>query len=252
MMADLGIEPGHAETRRLAAITHGYDYFATVWLDGPLRLAEPALGAWLADLALVAPAVAERCASLVHLVDDGRERAAADEDFQRCLVVPQPGHYLPPYASAWIDDAEALWSPATMRVLRCYSRAGLDWHGPAYDSDRPWVRAPDHLGIECAFIAELTAGSAQRHATGPDPTGSYDPGEVAASFVVDHMRTWVPAYATEFADRARSRYWRHAIEVLAAWLQQDSLLPTGARLAPAKPAPAPGTSSPRASYAPSR
>ena len=243
-MAELLIEPGHAETRRLAAITHGYDYFATIWLDGPLRLTEPALREWIADLAPVAPALAARCTDLARLLDDSGERADADEDFQSCLIVPQPGRYLPPYASAWIDGADALWSPTTMRVLRCYEQAGLDWQGPAQSSDRPWVRAPDHLGIECAFIAELTTESAQRHAGGCDPAASQDPSAVATSFVVDHMRTWIPAYAADLAARARSRYWRQAADVLATWLHQDSLLPSGARLAATSPAPSPGAGSP--------
>jgi TorA maturation chaperone TorD len=224
-MADLRIEPGQAETRRLAAITHGYDYFARMWLDGPHRLTEPALRAWFADLVPIAPALAARCSGLVRLLDDSDERADAGEDFQCCLVVPQPGRYLPPYASAWKDGADALWSPTTMRVLRCYSQAGLDWQRPTRDNDRPWVRAPDHLGIECAFVAELITESALRQASGPDPAVPADPGGLAARFVVEHMRTWVPAYATQLADHVRSHYWRHASDVLADWINQDSLLP---------------------------
>jgi TorA maturation chaperone TorD len=227
-MKDLASEPDTAELRRLAAITHGYDYLARIWLDGPLRLADPVLRAWLDDLAPVDPGLAARCAAFVRLLDTDDERTAADEDFQECLVVPQPGRYIPPYASAWTGSPDELWSPTTVSVARCYSQAGLDWQHAANDSDRPWVRAPDHLGIECAFIAELTTASAQRRAREPDRSGPADPGALAASFVIEHMRTWVPAYAAQFIDHAHSRYWQDASDVLVAWLHQDSLLPAEA------------------------
>lgn len=227
-MQELNTGPDAAELRRLAAITHGYDYLAGIWLDGPLRLAEPALQAWLGDLAAAEPALAARFADLIRLLDGDDERVAADEDFQESLVVPQPGRYLPPYASAWTGSPDELWNPTTMRVMRCYSQAGLDWEHAAHDSERPWVRAPDHLGIECAFIAELTTTAARCQANVPDPSGQADLGALATSFVVAHMRTWVPAYAAQLADHARSRYWRDAADVLATWVRHDSLLPSGA------------------------
>jgi TorA maturation chaperone TorD len=220
--------PDTAQLRKLAAITHGYDYLATIWLDGPLRLTEPALQAWLADLAPAEPALAARFADLIRMLDGDDERTAADEDFQGSLVVPQPGRYLPPYASSWTGSTDELWSSTTMRVLRCYSQAGLDWQQAAPDSDRPWVRAPDHLGIECAFIAELTTAAAQGPVSAADPPRSAGPGALATSFVIDHIRTWVPAYAARLSDHARSRYWQDAAEVLAAWVRRDSLLPSGA------------------------
>lgn len=217
-----------AQLRRLAAITHGYDYLASIWLDGPLRLAEPALRAWLGDLAPAEPALAARFAALIRMLDGDDKRAAADEDFQESLVVPLTGRYLPPYASAWTGSADELWSQTTMRVARCYSQAGLDWQHAAHDSDRPWVRAPDHLGIECAFIAELTTTAAQRPASEMDPPGQAGPGALATSFVIDHIRTWVPAYAARLADHASSRYWQDAADVLATWVSHDGMLPSGA------------------------
>jgi TorA maturation chaperone TorD len=227
-MQELNTGSDAAEIRRLEALTHGYDYLATIWLDGPLRLAEPALQAWLADLDPAAPALAARFAELIRLLDHDDERTVADEDFQGCLVVPQPGRYLPPYASAWTGGADELWNPTTMRVMRCYSQVGLDWRRAAHDSDRPWVRAPDHLGIECAFVAELTTTTAQRPVSRAVPPGPAEPDVLATSFVIDHMRTWVPAYAAQLADNARSRYWQDAADVLAAWVSHDSVLPSGA------------------------
>jgi TorA maturation chaperone TorD len=54
---------------------------------------------------------------------------------------------------------------------------------------------------------------------------------LATSFVLDHLRTWVPAYAARLGEQARSQYWRDAADVLAAWVRQDVLLPSAERAA---------------------
>jgi TorA maturation chaperone TorD len=198
-------------------MVHGYDYLARIWLDGPLRLPEAALRAWLADLTPVDADLAERWAELVRLLNLADERTAADEDYHSCLVIPQPGRYVPPYASVWLDGAEDLWTPTTARVLACYQQAGLDWTAQQPPGHvRFWVRAPDHLGVECAFAAELTAGTPQNMA---------DPAAMAAGFIAGHLRQWAPGYAEELARHASSRYWQGMARVLAAWVQLDPPTP---------------------------
>ena len=178
----------------------------------------------------VGPGLTNRWAELIHLLDLPGERTAADEDYQGCLVIPQPGRYVPPYASVWLDGAEDLWSLTTARVLASDQQAGLDWTAQQSPGNRRfWVRAPDHLGVECAFVAELAAGTP---ADGV-PAGTADPAAVAAGFITGHLQRWVPAYADELARHVSSRYWRGMAGVLAAWVQLDALLP----LAPARGEP---------------
>ena len=136
----------------------GYDYLAHVWLEGPLRVPDDALLPWLEDLARCDSGLSRDVADLIRCLDDPAELEAARQDFQSCVVVPLPGRYLPPYASVYLDASKSLWGPATTRVLSWYNEADLDWVG--HSSRYPWVRAPDHLGVECAFAAELWAASA--------------------------------------------------------------------------------------------
>lgn len=212
-------------------MVHGYDYLAQIWLDGPLRLSDEALGAWSGELRLLDPTLAECCAQVVRLLDATVERDAAIEDYEECLVIPLRSSYVPPYASAWLDGSEGLWGPSTMGVLSRYQEAGLDWPGqqsdnghagepPASGIIRPWVRAPDHLGVECAFVADLLAGEAE-----VDPGATSVSAALARGFVIDHLRVWVPAYADELARHARSRYWRGMAGVLEAWANNDAFLP---------------------------
>ena len=203
-----------------AAIAHGYDYLARIWLDGPLRLSEAALQAWLPGLPASGAGLARRWSELVRLLDLPGERTGAEEDYQACLVIPQPGRYVPPYASAWLDGAEGLWGQTTARVLTFYQEAGLGWAAqqPA-GHGRSWVRAPDHLGVECAFVAELAAAEP---ADARAPARMAVPAAMAAEFLAGHMRRWIPAYAGEFARQARSRYWRGMAGVLAAWVRMDA------------------------------
>ena len=210
-----------------AAIVYGYDYLARIWLDGPLRLSEPALQAWLPGLTAFDAGLAQRWAALVRLLDLPGERAAAEEDYQACLVIPQPGRYVPPYASVWLDGDAGLWGPATARVLACYQQAGLDWtaqQSPGHG--RSWVLAPDHVGVECAFVAELAAGPL---AGGPPqdggPAAVAGSAVIAADFIDGHLRRWVPAYAEALARHVSSRYWREMAGVLTAWMRLDALPP---------------------------
>ncbi len=189
----------------------GYDYLAHVWLEGPLRVHEEALLPWLEDLARCDSDLSRDVGDLIRCLDDPAELEAARRDFQSCMVVPLPGSYLPPYASVYLDASKSLWGPVTTRVLSWYNQADLDWVGQS--SRYPWVRAPDHLGVECAFAAELWAAL---DGGPPSLTG------LGRTFVAEHLLKWVPSYVEEMRGRVMSSYWRGMAGFLEGWVRKSA------------------------------
>ncbi|MHB1844912.1 MAG: TorD/DmsD family molecular chaperone [Deltaproteobacteria bacterium] len=192
--------------------TSGYDYLAHVWLEGPLRVHEDALGPWLEDVARCDSGLSRDVADLVRGLDDPAELEAARREFQSCVVVPLPGRYVPPYASVYLDASKSLWGPVTARVLSWYNEAELDWVG--HSSRYPWLRAPDHLGIECAFAAELWAASED----GRPPMI-----DLGQAFVAGHLLEWAPQYAGEMRDRVTTSYWHGMAGLLEGWVHASAL-----------------------------
>ncbi len=239
------------------AWTYGYDYLARAWLGGPFRVHEDALDAWLEGVAQCDSDLSGDIADTVRSLDDSVELESAVRDFQACIALPLPGLYVPPYASFWIDPSKSLWTTVTRQVLSWYNDAGLDWPNRAAFGSA--VRAPDHLGIECAFAAELWAGSAisadgRDSATAADPVTHVSlagPADVAVStgyadrvgttgpaastldvtaveilrpvFIGGHMPAWIPLYAKEFRNRVTSTYWRGMADILDRWVHLNAL-----------------------------
>ncbi len=190
----------------------GFDYLAYAWLEGPLRLHEDALGPWTEDIARWDPALSRQVAGAVRALDDPAESEIATREFQRCIVVPVPGRYVPPYASVHLDASKSLWGAVTRQVLSWYDDAGLDWVG--HSSRYPWVRAPDHIGVECAFAAELWA------ATGDGGRAKVDAGH---ALVAGHLPEWVPRYVAEVRERVAGSYWLGMTGLLQSLVSEGAL-----------------------------
>lgn len=217
--------------------TYGYDYLARAWLGGPFRVHEDALDAWLKGVAQCDSDLSGDIADTVRSLDDSVELESATHDFQNCIALPLPGLYVPPYASFWLDPSKLLWTTVTRQVLSWYNDAGLDWSNQA--ASRSIVSAPDHLGIECAFAAELWAGSAiggsadVSLASPTDRAGSTGPAALTLDtvaveilrpvFIGGHMPSWVPLYAKELRNRVTSNYWRGMADILERWVDLNAL-----------------------------
>ncbi|MDA8282980.1 MAG: molecular chaperone TorD family protein [Actinomycetota bacterium] len=203
----------------------GYDYLAHVWLEGPLRLHENALGPWLEDMASCDPGLSRAVAAVVGALDDPAELEVAKREFQSCVVVPIPGRYVPPYASVYLDASKALWGAVTAQVLSWYGESNLEWVG--HVSRYPWVRAPDHVGVECAFAAELWTTMD----SGQDPKV-----DLAQEFVTGHLLQWVPHYAAKVRERVTGSYWQGMAGLLEGWVRKSALsVPGVATAAVAEP-----------------
>ncbi len=173
----------------------GCDFLAIAFLYGPMRLDPAVQAAWGGRLAAGGSNVWELWNAVAGaLIDEGGEQAAM-EDFRQCLQVPLPGRYVPPYASMFLDTPATLWGPSTQRVRQWYEQGGLEWRRFQH------IVAPDHVGIEWAFLAELSA-----HYT-PETNA------LRERFVAEHILRWFPAFVTRLEGVARGLYY----PALARW-----------------------------------
>ncbi|MDA8207228.1 MAG: molecular chaperone TorD family protein [Thermaerobacter sp.] len=179
----------------------GYDYLASAFLYGPVRLDPTVQATWgervakrSADLGDLWTTVT---GALAHEVDEQR----AMVDFHECLEVPLPGRYVAPYASVYLDKPVTLWGPTTWRVLQWYEQGELEWHRFRH------VAAPDHMGVEWAFLAELSADLR------PEANA------LRRTFIAEHVLRWVPAFLTRLESAARSPYYPALAHWGIAWIE---------------------------------
>jgi TorA maturation chaperone TorD len=115
-----------------------------------------------------------------------------------------------PYESVYVDQRMMLNTATTMAVVEAYREGG---YSPAGQ-----VGAPDHVGLELAFLGHLALAEAAALARG-------DFREVAAGrarqarFLVEHLGRWGPVWAT-----ALGRLARHPFYATLAGVVRDYVL----------------------------
>lgn len=177
--------------------TASYDLLARLYLDGPdaLRPARlPATGPLLEALGRAHPDWAARVEELLARHQRPTELQRAEDEYVRSFVLPVPGSYAPPYASVYLDDG-ILWGDSTFKVQRLYGTEGLSWQRarPHGQGGAAQLTAPDHIGVEFAFLA-LATGRTRR---GP---GEANRRRRLAWFLGEHIGRWLPAYRDALVD----------------------------------------------------
>jgi TorA maturation chaperone TorD len=172
--------------------TASYDLLARFYLAGPSALrrellppVDPLLDAW----GHVNPDWPARVEDLLSRHDQPTELERAQSAYLECLVLPVPGRYVPPYASVYLDSG-MLWGESTFKVLRLYETEGLSWqrHRPGPAGGTVTVTAPDHVGVEFAFLALATSRSGRGRA-------GVERQQRLAAFLRDHSTRWLVAFS---------------------------------------------------------
>lgn len=167
-----------------------FDLFARAYLGGPRAVSIdrlPAFDALLAASGLVDPKWPGLLRSLLpRESDDLASLKMTENDFLERLVVPVQGCYVPPYASVYLDGGGGLWGRSTFEVLSWYEAEGLSWS--QYLSGRGEMRilAPDHIGVELAFLSILAGRSTIRH--------SRQRSENSRDKMLAHLADWLPLF----------------------------------------------------------
>jgi TorA maturation chaperone TorD len=104
----------------------------------------------------------------------------------------------PPYESLYLDEPMLLNTEATVAVVEAYREGG---YSPAGQ-----VGAPDHVGLELAFLGHLALAEA-------DALAQADTLAVARSrarqraFLAAHLGRWAPVWATALGRLARQPFY---------------------------------------------
>jgi len=116
---------------------------------------------------------------------------------------------LPPYESIYLDAQVMLNTDATRSVVAAYQEGG---YSPAGQ-----VGAPDHVGLELAFLGHLAAveATALEHA---DADAAERSRMCQARFLVAHVGRWAPLWARSVARLARAPFYRALGEMVAEYV----------------------------------
>jgi TorA maturation chaperone TorD len=190
--------------------TASYDLLARLYLDGPAALKPdhlPPTGPLLDALRHLDTDCAARVEHLLshHERPGGLERAEAD--YVQSCVLPVPGRYVPPYASVYLEEG-LLWGESTFKIQRLYATEGLSWQraGAPRAGGRLTVTAPDHVGVEFAFLALATSRPRRGPAEGKRQ-------QRLTWFLADHLDRWLPAYRDALIDAGAGEL----LEGFTAW-----------------------------------
>ncbi len=180
-------------------VAAGYDLVAAGFLHGPVYLDCAKQAEWYDRFDQNALLLKETWQTLMGSLEGDRAKEEAVRDFHQCLEVPVPGLYVPPYASCYLDRPAVLWGPSTRQVLTWYEQGGLEWQAFRH------IVAPDHAGVEWAFLAELNS----------DPSPEVFPIQI---LITDHIQKWFPLFLSHLEKAVESPYYPALARWGLAWI----------------------------------
>jgi TorA maturation chaperone TorD len=202
-----------------------YDLLARYYLNGPAAVRKerlPATGSLIEALGHINAGWPARVENLLALLQQPVEREQAHTEYTRALALPVPGCYAPPYASVYLDDG-MLWGPSTLKIQRLYQTEGLFWErgGSPQTGEATTVTAPDHVGVEFAFLALVT----NKPRRGPAEAKRQ---QRLSWFLGEHLNRWLPAYRDALAEAGAptlKRWTSWAVDLVDADLSRRASSP---------------------------
>lgn len=164
--------------------------------------------AFLAALRDNLPAAPEPLAAYVRSLqgaDLDREAEELAVDFATVLLGMSP-HPVFPYESAYADGDRLLMRPVRDDVVRAYAAAG-------FAVDPALCLPEDHLAFELAFVSHLARCEADAWAAG-DEASAVEAAARRAAFERDHLGSWVPRFAADWARASASPFYQALARLL--------------------------------------
>lgn len=176
-----------APIEKTSVFAASYDLLGRLYLGGPDAVRPsvlPALDSLLVALRDLDPTFPSALSSLLPRTD--HESETLQQTFLDHVVAPILGRYTPPYASFYLDGG-TLWGPSSFDVLRKYEAEGLTFQaGVLRGPGGTIILAPDHVGVEMAFLAVLAS-----HRPNQRRGAQID-------FFLGHLASWLPQLAAAY------------------------------------------------------
>lgn len=164
--------------------------------------------AFLAALRDNLPAAPEPLAAYARSLqgaDLDREAEELAVDFATVLLGMSP-HPVFPSESTYADGDRLLMRPVRDDVVRAYAAAG-------FAVDPALCLPEDHLAFELAFVSHLARCEADAWAAGDEATAA-EAAARRAAFERDHLGSWVPRFAVDWARASASPFYQALARLL--------------------------------------
>jgi len=127
-------------------------------------------------------------------------------EFNSLFVVPNKGSYVPPYESCFREKRGGnignLWGETTADVAKFYREAGYETQNPS------GVFAPDHIGVEFAFVAKLCSDRL-RCLENHDSQKANRIEVLRKSFLEQHLSRWFEDFSNALSISHSSFFYKH-------------------------------------------
>ncbi|HKZ94248.1 MAG TPA: molecular chaperone TorD family protein [Candidatus Bathyarchaeia archaeon] len=139
-------------------------------------------------------------------------------EFNALFVVPTKGSYTPPYESCFRENKGKgmgnLWGETTADVAKSYRAAGYE------ATNLQGVFAPDHIGVELAFIAKLCHDILQSFEN-KDFEQARKREELRKSFLREHISQWIEDFSRAVGTSSSSVFYRRLSALTVDLIHSD-------------------------------
>ena len=146
------------------------------------------------------------------------ETSRIRQEYDELFLIPIKGQHIPLYESAFREKTETgfggLWGPATAEAKEVYKRAGFE----AQLQDQ--IFAPDHLGLELAFMSTLAIQEAKAIANREKSTRP-EIQKLQTQFLTDHLNNWLRDFALTVQSKLQSGFFASVSAIADTFVNED-------------------------------
>lgn len=204
------MDPYGPETFLPEMVSEGYQLLARAFLDGPTFSKNPMHPNWLETVRVWDSEMYYDVCRVFDVLATPRGRIRAVIDFRQRLNIPVPGQYIAPYSSVYLDSAGTIWGPSARKVLDWYIQGGMDWNRYRTRRSETVLLAPDHIGLEWAFLSEIESYP-------EDPSMR----KLAKTFLKTHVHSWLPKFRDRWDTSSRDSFYGRLTAWAERWVDRD-------------------------------